>query len=454
VAQRKQGVIAATIGGDGDMRSTQVRLLMAAGLGVALVAGPALAAAPTTERVSVSSSGTQAKRGSMFPAISADGRYIAFSSKASNLVAGDTNGRPDVFVRDRTTGTTHRVNVSSSGTQANARSSFPAISADGRYIAFLSEASNLVAGDTNGLRDVFVRDRATGTTRRVNVSSSGTQANSRSMSPAISADGRYVAFTSKARNLVAGDTNAAFDVFVRDRTTGTTHRVSVSSSGTQASGRSRSDFPAISADGRYIAFASTAHNLVAGDTNGKPDVFVRNRATGTTRRVSVSSSGAQANGWWSGFPAISADGRYVAFESNASNLVAGDTNGGSDVFVRDRTSRTTRRVSVSSSGTQANYGGGSPAISADGRYIAFYSSASNLVAGDTNAAFDVFVRDRATGTTQRMNVSSSGTQGNAGSWSPEISADGRYVAFVSHASNLVAGDTNDTFDVFVRGPLN
>jgi Tol biopolymer transport system component len=434
------------------MRSTQVRLLMAAGLGVAVAAGPALAAAPTTVRVSVSSSDTQANSRSMSPAISADGRYVAFESYASNLVAGDTNDRRDVFVGDRVTGTTERVSVSSSGTQANSRSMSPAISADGRYVAFESNASNLVAGDTNDRRDVFVRDRATGTTRRVSVSSSGTQANSRSMSPAISADGRYVAFNSDARNLVAGDTNRAQDVFVHNRSTGTTRRVSKSSSGTQANQRSSTG--GISADGRYVAFESIARNLIAGDTNDRSDVFLRDRATGTTRRVSVSSSGTQANAP-SYSPAISADGRYVAFESWASNLVADGTSGDPEVFVRDRATRTTQRVSVSSAGTHSyDSGSYSPAISADGRYVAFESWASNLVAGDTNDRSDVFVRDRATGTTQRVSVSSAGTQANQGSWDPAVSADGRYVAFGSYASNLVAGDTNDVGDVFLRGPLN
>jgi Tol biopolymer transport system component len=255
------------------MRSTQVRLLMAAGLGVAVAAGPALAAAPTTVRVSVSSSDTQANSRSMSPAISADGRYVAFESYASNLVAGDTNDRRDVFVGDRVTGTTERVSVSSSGTQANSRSMSPAISADGRYVAFNSDARNLVAGDTNRAQDVFVHNRSTGTTRRVSKSSSGTQANQRSSTGGISADGRYVAFESWASNLVAGDTNDRSDVFVRDRATGTTQRVSVSSAGTQANQGSWD--PAVSADGRYVAFGSYASNLVAGDTNDVGDVFLR-----------------------------------------------------------------------------------------------------------------------------------------------------------------------------------
>ena len=236
-----------------------------------------------------------------------------------------------MFVHDTVTGTTTRVSVDSTGTQANSSSIDPAISADGRYIAFESSASNLVPGDTNSDVDVFVHDTVTGTTTRVSVDSTGTQANSQSFDPAISADGRHITFGSNATNLVPGDTNGRTDVFVHDAVTGTTTRVSVDSTGTQAN--SSSFDPAISADGRHITFESSASNLVPGDTNISPDVFVHDTLTGTTTRVSVDSTGTQANG--NSFePAISADGRHIAFESFASNLVPGDTNSTTDVFVR------------------------------------------------------------------------------------------------------------------------
>jgi len=431
-------------------------------LGVMVVTGLVLAAAPageaagatgsgapSTTRVSVSSTGVQGNDESRNTptAISADGRYVAFYSFASTLVPGDTNGRSDVFVRDRVTGTTSRVSVSSSGGQGNKESFSPAISADGRYVAFHSRATNLAPGDTNGTDDVFVRDRVTDTTTRVSVSSGGAQGNGSSSGPAISPDGRYVAFISEASNLAPGDTNGWDDVFVRDRVTDTTTRVSVSSSGDQGNGF---DFEvAISSDGRYVAFGSDATNLVPRDTNGARDVFVRDRVAGTTTRVSVSSSGGQSNDE-SSYPAISADGRHVAFQSFAGNLVPGDTNGTTDVFVRDRVTGTTSRVSLNSSGGQGNGSSGGPAISPDGRYVAFASLASNLVPGDTNGTTDVFVRDRVTGTTSRVSVSSSGGQGNDLSYAPAISADVRYVAFSSDASNLVPGDTNGARDVFVR----
>jgi len=403
---------------------------------------------PFTERVSMDSSGVQGNHHSYVPSISADGRFVAFKSRATNLVPGDTNGYQDVFVRDRDTGTTTRVSVDSSGVQGNHRSASLSISADGRYVAFSSEATNLVPGDTNGKEDVFVRDRDTGTTTRVSVDSSGVQGDGNSFAPSISADGRFVAFASGATNLVPGDTNGLRDVFVHDRDTGTNTLVSVDSSGVQ--GNIQSWVPSISADGRYVAFSSEATNLVPGDTNGYFDVFVHDRDTGTTTRVSVDSSGVQGDGG-SGVGGLSADGRYVAFGSAATNLVPGDTNGEVDVFVHDRDTGTTTRVSVDSSGVQGDDGSWSESLSADGRYVAFDSAATTLVPGDTNGNSDVFVHDRDSDSTTRVGMSSFGHQGNEGSWAPAISADGHFVAFQSNATNLVPGDTNGRTDGFVCG---
>ena len=287
-------------------------------------------------------------------------------------------------------------------------------------------------------------------TKRVSVDSLGAQGIGDSEGPSISAHGRFVAFYSSAANLVGSDTNGARDVFVRDRQTGKTARVSVDSHGAQGNGDSEG--PSISADGRFVAFYSFASNLVAGDTNGVINVFVRDRKTGKTTRVSVNSHGAQTKRD-SIVRAISADGRFVAFDSTASNLVGGDTNGVDDVFVRDRKTGKTTRVSVNSHGAQGNGDSFIPSISADGRFVAFYSDAANLVAGDGNAAGDGFVRDRKAGRTKRVSVASHGTQGNDTSFPPSISADGRFVAFTSLANNLVAGDTNGASDIFARGPL-
>jgi len=414
-------------------------------VGVLALAVGGAAWAQVTQKVSVSTSGAPGNPGSTSPWISADGRFVAFHSAATNLVAGDTNAVHDSFLRDRQLGTTERVSVNTSGTQGNAASQFPTASADGRFVAYYGPSSNLVGGDTNGADDVFVRDRLLGTTERVSVSTGGAQGSSGSRAPSISADGRFVAFESFAANLVASDTNANRDVFVRDRQLGTTERVSVDTGGAQGNGESSA--PSISADGRFVAFQSFASNLVPNDTNGW-DVFVRDLQLGTTERVSVATGGAQGNSD-SYEPAISADGRIVAFKSDATNLVAGDTNGVTDVFVRDLQLGTTERVSVATDGTQGSALSQNPSISADGRFAGFESSASNFVPGDTNLLADSFVHDRLAGTTERASLTHAGAQGNSSSWFASLSGDGRYVAFYSIASNLVPGDTNGA-DVFVR----
>ena len=432
--------------------------------------------------------------------VSANGRFVAFASGASNLVAGDTNrcydddaGKhyncEDVFVRDRTTGRTSRLSVSGRGEQGNAASGQHAlaISGDGQLVAFDSYASNLVAGDTTqchelrdpgqggGCPDVFVRDRQAGTVEQVDVSSSGEPAEGESYTllDSISTDGRFVVFESDAANLVPGESRCDWrvsermcsDVFVRDRATRTTERVSVRltckpdpyapnrcyDGDPAAESPADSGSGSISGNGRFVAFYSASSQLVPGDTNNVADVFVRDRLKKTTERVSIGRNKAQANDQ-SGAPAISSDGRFVAFVSYASNLVAGDTNKSPDVFVRDRTRGTTDRISVSTRGREANDGSYWPKLSANGRLIAYTSSASNLVPSDTNKANDVFVHDRVTRKTVRVDVSTTGapTERNRQTYLAAISSTGRFVVFQSEASNLVAGDTNRRFDVFLR----
>ena len=402
----------------------------------------------TIERVSVSSVGAEADSISYLPAITPDGRTIAFQSEASNLVTGDTNWVHDIFVRDRQSGVTTRVSVSSSGIESNEMSDRPSISSDGRYVAFYSYASNLVANDTNEAYDVFVHDRQTGQTTRVSVSSAGAQGNAPSFQPALSYDGRYVVFYSDASNLVDGDTNNKDDVFVHDRQNGQTTRVSVNSAGEQ--GNSDSYICDISGDGRYVAFHSWASNLVTGDSNNTGDVFVRDLVDNQTTRVSLSSSGDQGNAS-SSFPSISSDGRYVAFWSAANGLIDQDDNGWQDIFVHDRQTGQTTSVSVTAAGATGNGSSYRPAISDDGRYVAFESYANDLVTGDTTfSSTDMFVRDRQMGQTKRLSVSSAGAQGNGFSGMAAISPDGRYVAFSSGASNLIANDTNQVDDIFLH----
>jgi Tol biopolymer transport system component len=417
-------------------------------------AGAALAAPGDTELISVTHDTHEAAGASgIGPSnagnvvVSGDGRYVVFVSSAPNLVPGPSSLFGDVYVRDRVAGKTERVSVARNGAMTNGDSTAPAISADGRFVAFYSEASNLVAGDTNGWEDIFVRDRRLGITERVNVSSRGNQANDGFEHgwPAMTPDARFVAFTSVASNLVPGDTNTHSDVFVRDRKLGVTERVSVSSAEAQGDGDCF-DHASISDDGRFVAFGCFAENLVPGDTNDRIDVFVRDRMKGTTERVSLTRAGTQISGGGQS-PSISADGHFVSFEGWAAVPTA---NLFTDIYVRDRLGEHTELVSVSSSGVAGNDWSGGSSISGDGRYVAFTSRSTNLVTGDTVSPYDVFVRDRIARTTTKVSVNSRGIPGKSSSFEARISRDGRLVAFDSFASNLVPNDYNRFQDVYLR----
>jgi len=420
--------------------------------------GATTTSAQVTQRLSVDSHGMQGDNFSGSPSISADGRFVAFVSHADNLVPGGTTQTYHIFVHDRNTGAVELVSVSSQGVQANGPSYLPCLSGDGRFVAFMSLADNLVPNDINHGYDVFVRDRQTGTTAIVSVDSNGLQQQfGDSGAPAITPDGRYVAFQSSAFLAPQGWGNSAVDsIYVHDRLTGTTETASVNSDGLGATGPDgpvlpSSIHPSISADGRFVAFVSYAINLVPSDTNGAWDGFVHDRQIGTTERISVDSNGNQANND-SSLTTISADGRFVAFESAADNLVAGDSNHFADVFVHDRLTGVTELASISSSGAQADSSCNYPCISADGRYVAFYSSADTLVPGDTNGVRDVFVHDRQMGPTESVSVNPHGIQGDADSTSTSnsLSSDGRFVVFDSQADQLVPGDTNFVSDAFLH----
>jgi Tol biopolymer transport system component len=418
---------------------------------VCLLLCQAVAFAGITERVSVSSTGEEGN-GYSPPdwfwwsgarKVSADGRYVVFASDASNLVPGDDNGRNDAFLRDRTMGLTYCLSVTPTEAVSDKGAWEPVISADGRYVAFESSSTNLVPGDTNGCADVFVRDIELGVTELVSVSTSGEQGSG--YNPSISADGRYVVFLSSSEELTAeGDGG----VFLRDRQLNTTELVSFSSWGSPVSIWGVSGRPHVSADGRFVCFAGSEDWLIPWDTNYCTDVFVRDRVLWTTYRVSTGSYGEQGNGdSWQGV--LSDDGRFVAFVSEADNLVPGDTNGYVDVFIKDIESGETVRASVDPSGNQVYCDSYSPSLSGDGRFVAFSSGASELVPGHTPTWRSIFIRDMETGAVEIGSVSTTGEPVGVYRES-SLSADGRYVAFISGASDVVPDDTNECRDVFLR----
>ncbi len=410
-----------------------------------------------TELVSLSTNGVQGNDGSSLPSITDDGRYVVFQSSASNLISGDTNNSEDIFLKDVTTGAIQRVSVATDGTQGNGDSYEPSITSDGHYVAFYSDANNLVANDTNGQRDVFLKDITTGAIQLVSRAADGTQGNWGSCCPSVTLDGRYVVFRSFASNLVLGDTNSVYDIFLKDVTTGAIRRVNVAADGTQANLYSFSTSASITPDGRYVVFRSDASNLVSGDTNSVFDIFLKDVTTGAIQRVSTAADGAQGNGH-SVDPWITPDGRYVVFRSTANNLVLGDTNGKHDIFLKDVITGTIQRVSVAADGSESNgnsyrFGYSSP-ITLDGRYVVFRSEASNLVLEDTNNQADIFLKDTITGEIQLVSATADHIEGNGFSDTPSITADGRYIVFYSLANNLVSNDSNGEADVFrVVNPL-
>lgn len=474
---------------------------------------------PDTRRASISSTQVEGNNVSDWPSISDDGRYVAFQSTANNLVAGDTNNQSDVFVRDFLLAVTDRASVSTIGVQASGASNKPSIAADGRAVAFSSTAANLVPLDWNGFRDIFIRDRIERRTYMASRTTFGGQsAGGNSDNPAIAEDGLTVAFDSLANNLVtepddsnnksdvfvrkidsmpermsadffgnqgatdanrpsvsrdgrfvafhsrhpfdSNDTNNEADVYVRDRFTDTLERVSVTNTGAEPNGRST--FAAMSGDGRYVAFVSTATNLITEtiDDNGQTDIYVRDRIARRTYLVSQNDAGEISRGGPSRFPAISDSGRFIAFQSSATNLVPGDTNNQWDIFLRDQVLNTTIRISVKSDGSQCSQApfpaSTRPAISTGGGFVVFHSWCKDLVdssspgGADTNNVADVYLRDWMNSITERVSLTNTGGQANGPSQFPTISSNGRYIAFHSTATNLVADDTNGKRDVFVR----
>ena len=415
--------------------------------------GTVLAHSPgVTERVSVDSAGNEGNDASGISDISGDGRFVAFGSAATNLIPGG-NLPFNIFVHDRQTGSTEIVSVSSSGRQGEGFSSAPDINADGRFVAFDSDAENLARGDRNSITDVFRHDRETGETVLVSVSSDGQQGDASSHAPAISADGNWIVFHANS-SLAPEDTNENTDVYLRNVQAGTTALMSIGFDG--SAGNGSSFIQEISSDGRFVVFVSSATNMIPNDPDGgEENVYVRDLMTGTTELVSVGSDGTVADVGFFDVPSISADGRYVAF-STPTSLVPADTRQFSlDIYLRDRQAGTTELISVNTDEVPGNGRSEGPSTSADGRFVAFQSDSSNIVSPDEPAGGffpdeDIFVRDRQEGVTYRVSESSAGDEGNARSLGGSISADGLVTAFSSDASNLVPEDTNFVTDIFVH----
>ena len=390
---------------------------------LALVAPAALG--QTTERVSVSTSGQEANGQSGAPKISADGRYVCFASSATNLVAGDTNGVTDVFVRDRLVGTTTRVSVDSFGNQGNGECGAQALSSDGRFIAFYSAATNLVTNDNNGSIDVFVHDLLTGSTQVVSLTTSGSLFPSNQApnagSVSISATGRYVTFC-----VPLGGFSTV--LFRRDTQLATTAQVGVGG-----------DRTSVSADGNFVAMQA------AGVLNGLTILLLDAQQSQTPLQIAFPNPQYEV----ARYPVISTDGRFTVYESTGS-LVPGDTNGASDIFLYDRTFSSTTRVSIQTGGGQSNGASEEPSLSDSGRFIVFSSQATNLDPQDTNTIGDVYLHDHATQATRLVSIGVGGAPANGWSLRTDVSDDGRFVAFDSNATNLVGGDTNSVQDIFVR----
>lgn len=376
-----------------------------------------------------------------------DGNRILFTSPASNLVAASTGGNDEIFLKDLVTGQTTLVSAAADGSPANRYVSGMTLLAGGTKVLFQSAASNLVANDTNAVNDLFVKDLATGAVTMVSSAADGTPGNSSSFSAKASLDGTRVLFESTATNLVANDTNGLRDLFVKDLATGKVTMVTSASDGTPANG----DYyqSTFSADGTKVVFTSGATNLVQGDTNGQPDIFVKDLATGTLTLVSAAADGTPANAE-STFKALSSDGTKVLFATAASNLVPGDTNGGQDLFVKDLATGKVTMVTSASDGTPGNSFVSVFAFTPDGTKVLFASEADNLVPGDTNGQMDIFVKDLATGETKLVSTAADGTPGNGYSDNFKLSPDGTRVLFYSEADNLVPGDTNGVPDLFVK----
>jgi Tol biopolymer transport system component len=409
--------------------------------------GPQLLGQGGLQVASVANNGHLGDSSSHSSIISADGRVVAFMSNAENLTPHDGNGLPDVFVRDLIAQTLVCVSLTPEGFTGDSGSYSPSLSTDGRFVAFESDSANLVPGDNNGFSDIFVRDLVTGSIERASLNTLGREADLPCSEPSISGDGRFVVFESYSTSLAPVSNPGVREVFVRDRVAGQTFIASVNPSGQSSNGSSGD--ASISLDGSRVAFHSWANNLTVDDFNNTLDVFVFDLASREVVLASRTHEGLGGDGP-SLRPSLSRDGRLVAFHSDAHNMIPGDVNNYSDCFVRDLENGTTERVSISSLAAAGNEDSDRAVITANGRLVAFHSHASNLVHADSNFQQDIFVHDRISGETIRVSTSPEGVEGNFLSSEPWIAGLTGAVVFESWAENFIPDDQNQVADVFVR----
>ena len=407
----------------------------------------------TPSLISVNFAGTGGGNGPSDEAsVTSDGRFIAFTSFATDLVPNDTNKVEAIYLRDSQTNTTTLVSVGANGAAADGNSTSPKVSDDGRFVVFVSTADNLVANDTNKAADIFIRDLQTGTTTRVSTALNGGNASGFSGEPVISADGMYVAYSSTANNLVLSPviSNGHDNVFLWNRVSGQTKLISVNGAGNNGGNGSSFD-PSLSAGGNNVTFRSNATDLGGAiPTTGDFNVYLRNLTTNTTSLVSVNAAGNAGGDKDSTSASVNSNGSLVVFRSGANDLVANDQNNNDDVFLRDTTNNTTTLLSADYQRTGTAHGFSEfPTISNDGHYAAFSSTAPDLIPNDTDTTEQVFIRDLQAGPIYLVSTNAAGTPGNAASYHTYLSANGQFVSYTSGATDLTALPNGGNTQIYV-----
>lgn len=425
--------------------SPLLALLLAA---VLLIAVSAAFQMRSVDPASTDATGNVGNDNSRHPVISLDGKRVVFRSDATNLVPEDNNGQQDVFFKNIDDGSISIASTNAQGAPGEGPSEEPFISGDGAVVTFTSQSSNLVPGVSGPVKNIYRKNIKTGAIDLVSGDAAGAPGNDDSVSSSASVEGRFVAFVSSASNLVAGDSNGVSDVFIKDMANGAITRVSTGPQGEQSNSVSGSIYgTSMSADGRLVAFFAAASNLNQFDNDNQLDVFVKDTQSGAVTLASTNADGVKGNAG-SYNPAISADGRYVAFASVATNLAPGDTDGAVDIYYKDLQTGRLTLASANKDGMKA-LESGDPAISSDGRYVAFSARGAGLVPELSNDTYQAFIKDGTGGDLILASQSGSGAEGNDASVKPALDKNAGHIVFESAASNLVPTDSNGLYDIFL-----